>query len=484
MAKSDLVFEFSPTQEKFVYSDAHIVQLVGPMGEGKTHAGVGGIIHHADRCRASLNGASLRGALIRDTHTNIKISTVDSIKEILRDWVVFKEDCRKMYILTNPPIDFDLFGIDDPASVSKLQGPGYGIIWLEEPAPILERANAGLPKDVFLMACARCARLTGSIPRLQITHNPSDELHWTSELMEDPREYMVAEDGTIIFKETFHIAKGENKHLTPIQRAMNQAAFKSDKSKYERYVEGKTATVTEGKKVTPGYNPDIHFSQRILPVYQNLMGFRGWDGYGHPCCLVAQFNPAGQFVIHDVLYDEGIGTEELIEEQLFPLLALPKYEKKIFDWRDIGDPTMAAKDQSSSRRTAAKVIHDKLGTHFELGPKIWLNRIEPMTYNLKRLVGNGQPAIILSASAKRLHRALRGGWHFNVDNSGNVIGKIPDKNEHSHPGDAFASLIAKLMPYAAKKVLTTRNREAEIARINSYATGGRRSPGYRVGGVL
>ena len=483
MPKSDLVMEFSPTQEAFVYSDSEIVQLVGPMGEGKTHAGVGAILHHAERCRASLDGKSLRGALIRDTHTNIKISTVDSIKEILRDWVVFKEDFRKMYILTNPVIDFDLFGIDDPASVSKLQGPGYGMIWLEEPAPILERANAGLPKDVFLMACARCARLSGSIPRLQITHNPSDEEHWTSELMEDPYEFMVAEDGTIIHKETFHIAKGENKHLTPLQRAMNQAAFKSDKSKWARYVEGTTATVTEGKKVTPGYNPLIHLSQKILPVYKDLQGYRGWDGYGHPCCLIAQYNPMGQFVIHDVCYDEGIGTEELIDEQITPLLAQPKYEGKIFSWREIGDPSMKAKDQSSSRRTAAKVIEAKFNTYFERGPKNWQNRIEPMNHNLKRLVANGQPAIILSASAKRLHRALRGGWHFKVDNSGNVINKLPEKNEHSHPGDAFASLIAKLMPHEVKKVLTTRNREAEINRINSYATGGRRSPGYRIAGI-
>ena len=42
----------------------------------------------------------------------------------------------------------DFFWIDDPASLSKLQGPQYAIIWLEEPAPIIEKQNAG-PHDII-----------------------------------------------------------------------------------------------------------------------------------------------------------------------------------------------------------------------------------------------------------------------------------------------------------------------------------------------
>lgn len=481
---NDLVMELSPTQTDFVRSTAEIVQLIGPMGEGKTHAGVAGLLHHARRSAPLLNGAPLRGALIRDTHQNIKISTVESIQEILRDWVVFKDDYKKMYIRTAPPIDFDLFGIDDPASMSKLQGPGKGVIWLEEPAPILERSNAGLPKDVFLMAIARCSRQTGSIPRLQITHNPADATHWTTELIDDPHEYMVAEDGTVVHKETFRIKKGENTHLTPIQRAMNQAAFKDDKGKWQRYVEGEVASVEEGKKVITNYGETAHFSQKILPVYPNLGGLRGWDGYGHPACVIAQWTPFGQLVVHDVIYDEGCGVEDLIEDKLLPLLALPKYAGKINDWRDIGDPSMKTSDQSSKKRTAAKSIQQKLGTRFEQGPTRWLNRIDPLNHALGRSIAGGRPLILLSASATLLHRSLKGGWHFKTDNSGHVIGKTAVDNQHAHPGNAFAYMIAKILPYEVKKVLQARNREAENARVNSYATGGLRRPAVSRAGVL
>ncbi len=469
MAREDLIFALTTTQQKFVQSRANIVQLVGPMGEGKSFTGVVGMIHHAARC-----GIRLQAAWIRDTLENIKTSTVQTVTEILGDWAVFKDNSKKLHIRTNPPVDVDLFGIDDPASISKLQGPLYGCITLEEPAPIHERANAGLPKEVFLMAIARAGRQKGSFPRLQVLHNPGDDTHWTSDLIDDPHEYMTAEDGTIIYKDTFFIPKGENTHLTPIQRAMNQAAFKDDKGKWERYVEGNVATVMEGKKVLAPYNPAIHMSQKILPVYPDLQGIRAWDGFGHPCCIIAQYNPAGQLVIHDSLYAEGCGVEELIEEQLLPLLATPKYKGKILDdWRDVGDPSMATADQSSKKRSGAKVIRDMLKTRFEPGPSRWTNRIEPTTHHLKRLVGDGIPAIILSASAKVLNRALKGGWHWKIDNSGHIMGTTPVKDEHSHPGESFIYLVSTLMPNDATRNRKRKAPQAEMNRILSYASGGR-----------
>ena len=115
----DLVFELSPTQKEFVYSDAHINHLTGPMGEGKTHCAIARLIRHAYRCNLS----PLRAAIIRDTHENIKTSTAVSIREILKDRAVFKNDDKKLFIKAEYPIECDLFGIDDQASISKLQGP-------------------------------------------------------------------------------------------------------------------------------------------------------------------------------------------------------------------------------------------------------------------------------------------------------------------------------------------------------------------------
>lgn len=467
----DLVFELSPTQKEFVFSDAHINHLTGPMGEGKTHAAIARLLRHSYRCQLR----PLNAAIIRDTLENIKTSTALSIKEVLGDRAEFKNDYKKLFIKAAYPVECDLFGIDDQASISKLQGPPYGSIWLEEPAPIYEKANAGLPKGVFDMSIARAGRQTGSILNVQITQNPGDETHWTTTLIDAPEEYMIAEDGTIITKRTFHIKKGENKFLTSLQRAANMAAFKNDPAKWARYVEGQIASVSAGVQVTTNYGEQYHYSQKILPVYPGLPAFRFWDGYHHPACITAQYNPHGQLVIHDCLEMPGYGVRELIEAKLRPLLMSPKYRDKITSWRDIGDPSMRTPDQSTVRMTAARAIEDMLKARFEPGPTRWPNRIEPVNHALGKTLGGGMPAVILSASAYPLHKAFKGGWHYKMDNNGRRISDLPVKNEHDHYGMAAAYGIAILMPYSIREDYKNKkafaDSQAKKNRAASYGTG-------------
>ena len=220
---SDLVFTLSPTQAAFVNSEAHIVQLKGPMGEGKTHAGVAGMLGHAQR----LGLPVMTGALVRDSHQNIKSFTAPDIERILGPkWVTFHDDCRKMVVHTTPRVELDLFGADN---LQKFQGLAGSFIWLEEPAPVEEKANAGIPKKVFDISVARAARQQGGTPRVQITQNPADEDHWTEELALSPRVYAVDEEtGVEIIYELFDIPYRDNRFLSNIARVANLAAFKDE----------------------------------------------------------------------------------------------------------------------------------------------------------------------------------------------------------------------------------------------------------------
>ena len=469
----DIRFDLSPTQYRFVTTEAHIAMLTGPMGEGKTHAGVAGLIAHAERC-----GRDIRTALIRDTFQNIKTSTIPDLKEILGSWVRFSDGLKKMVIMSTPKVECDLFGIDDEASISKLQGPQYACIWLEEPAPIYEKANAGLPREVFNMALARAARQSGTAMRVQITQNPADEEHWTSELIEEPEDYMVTDDGQVIRKEVFQIPKGENRYLNSISRAATMAAFKDDPAKWQRYVEGKIATVHMGKKVTPGYHAKNHFSKRVLPVFKGE-AISLWDSWQNPCCIISQYTPKGQLVAHDVCLGEEIGTKELIEEQIDPLLNSLKYKDKITSWRIIGDPSMKQPDQSSVKTITSKVVEARFDAFFESGPVRWPKRKEPLNRCFKRYLNDGEPAVILSGSATKLHRALKGGWHYKTDNNGNIIGDKPVKNVHSHPGDAFSYGIAVLMPYDPKERFKQVAKEVKKKNIAKTYRGGNYTRGRR-----
>ncbi len=469
---SDLVMELSPTQLDFVLCDDEIVQLEGPMGEGKTFGGVAGLIGHAKRC-----GTDIRAALVRDTFQNIKTSTKPDIIDYLGPWVNFTDAGKKMIINSQPRVECDLFGIDDEASISKLQGPQYACIWLEEPAPIFEKANAGLPREVLNMAIARAARQRGTKMRVQLTHNPADEEHWTAQLADEPREYASYEDpdtGEIftIHKTTMRIPPGENKFLPGITRAALRGAFKDDPAKQARYIEGKPAEVYRGKKVTPGYSPKIHFPQIELPVFEGP-ALQFWDGWHHPTCIIAQYNPFGQLVIHDVLVDDELtATQELIKEKVKPRLLTPKYRKKIKSWQIIGDGTMMTPDQSSIHTSAAKIIEKEFSARFEPGPVRWPIRRESINHRLKQMLNEGRPRIVLSSTAVKLHRALKGGWHYKTDHSGNVLGELPNqRSPHSHPGNAFAYGIAVLMPYDPRKKFKRPSKQQQMKSALSYRGG-------------
>lgn len=465
---NDLVFDLSPTQERFVYSDAHIVMLMGPMGEGKTFAGLAGAIYHAARC-----GRDIRGALVRDTHTNIKISTAPDIKECLGNMVSFHDDYKKMIIHSVPKVEFDLFGIDDPAALSKLQGPQYAIIWMEEPAPIIEKCNAGLPRGVFNLSIARAARQKGTVLRVQITQNPADEEHWTEEVAHMPR--IFAQDphtGLEIIKEVYRIPARENKYLNPLARAANIAAFQHDEGLMARYVFGRAAAVKLGASVVRTYNPGLHFSETESPVVRGAVGVRGWDSYQNPACVIGQIIPPYRLIIHDVLTDENVGIRELIELKVKPLLATPKYKDAIATWRDIGDPSMRTADQSTVGQSAAKTVETLLGGRFEPGPTHWPYRIDPVITAFSRLATDGNPLILLSKTAYFLHRALNGGWHWKTDNNGRISGSLPVKNQFSHAGDAFLYMGAVLFPYEARKeidMLKKMSQKERMARAMSYA---------------
>jgi hypothetical protein len=472
---NDLFFDLSPIQSKFVHSDANIVQLKGPMGEGKTYCGGVACVRHAQRAKMAI-----RGALIRDTHTNIEISTIISLKETFGSYVSFHKDNRVMKIRCNPEVEMDLFGIDDPASLSRLQGPLYSFVWIEEPAPIIDRANAGVSEDVFRMCVARAARQSGAPMRVQITQNPAEETHWTEMLANAPYIYeQDVETGDVITKKTFDLPYGENKYLNKIARLANKAAFKNDPGKWTRYVEGRAAPVYVGKKVTTGYISTIHFSKTELPVVPNCIGVRFWDGWHHPACIIGQIVPPGRLIIHtSCQFEDGSGgVVELIAVKVNPILNSRKYKNLIPGWRDIGDPSMATPDQSSRSTSAAKKIEELLdGARFEPGPALFQHRLPSTNVALGTNSPDGSgPLILLSSTAYSLHRALNGGWHWKTDNSGKIIGTIPEKGPAADLADAFCYGVSTIFPHNSASRVTPEERKAlaaASARIaRSYASG-------------
>jgi len=474
MEEVKLHFELSPTQDDYVFSEKVVNVLVSGTGEGKSFASVVAILTHSERC-----GRPIRCAIVRDTHENIKLSTARTITEVFEQHpslIVWKNDNKQLVIHGKYRIDVDLFGIDDLASLSKLQGPEYALIWLEEPAPMADKVNAGLSEEVFNAALVRCARQKGTKSRLQISMNPADEDHWTyKRLIEAPA---VDIDNPLITKQVWYIPAGENSNVSETSRQAVKSAYKDDLASYTRYVLGQFAPVYRGKKVTPEYNPLIHLApQELMPV-RGLVSFRAWDSWTNPACIMGQITTTGRLVFLNVLTLEGSDVRTLAETQVLPMMNSPRWKDKPRAWRELGDCTMKNPDQSNIATSAARAIEDIFGTIFEGGPTRW----EIMKLGFKRALNmniQGKPAVVIDpVNCRVLNKGLSGAWHYKTDNSGNMTSKgIPEKTEISHPLDCWANACNVLMPGRDVSHLSaTYKKQAAVnkRRVQSYATGGAR----------
>jgi len=430
-----------PTQSAYAYSWAVIAVIIGSAGEGKTYASVAAMMIHAKR-----NGRPILAAIIRDTHTNIKRSTVRSINKVFRDrpdLISWRDDYHQLTIHCEPRVEVDLFGIDDPGALNRLQGSEYDLIWLEEPAAMLERANSGLSEEVFNDALLRAVRAQGEHSRLQISMNPADEDHWTYDrLVLAPA---VDPETPWITKEVFWIPPGENIKLGERARQAAVRAYKDDPAAYARYVLGQFAEVYRGEKATPEYNKNWHrCPDEIIPA-PGLVGFRFWDGWHNPACIMGQRTKSGRLIVIDSMMMEGGDIESFVENQVIPMLESPRWKDKCFDWIDAGDRTMCIPDQSRKQYSPARTIEEKLSTHFQPGPSVW----PILKQGLKRALNKnimGQPALYFSGTEKLVTKGLNGAWYYKTGNDGKPLSNIPEKTPISHPCEAFANGVCVVMP--------------------------------------
>lgn len=448
----------TPSQYRYIVSDATIVAIVGPMGEGKTFSSIMGLLYHAHRCQAPL-----RCAIIRDTHENLKGSVVAAFQEFffmagMNDQVKWSDQYHRLDIQMDPEIHVDLFGIDDLAALTRLQGPEYGLIWLEEPCPYTDsnKANAGLSEDVYNAALTRCARQKGTKARLQLSFNFPDEDHWVFTRILAAPDGMVSPKTPLITKETVSIPYGENTYLKEESRQATMAAYIGDPIAYARFVEGQAATRYAGKPVTGRvFNPAWHVAPMALQPVEGLMGFLGWDSWGNPAAVLGQQWPDGRLWILDELTD-GEDVRDLLHNSVNPLVQSPRWHDKCYGWRQIGDRTMRQPDQSNMSESAADAVEQEFDPSmgaiipFEPGPQTWhhirLGVMHALQWNVR-----GQPAVLIDpVRCKRLIAGLKGRWAYKVNKSGVITSHTPEKSPASHVCDAWANATCLLMPWSAQ----------------------------------
>ena len=469
-----------------------ITILISPAGEGKTIGCIATLFAHAERC-----GRSIRVAVIRDTFENIRISVIPSFQQFFEKvlkvpwgpWLKIKDEGRELLLRGNPyNILVDCFGIDDPQSLGRLQGTtAFDAIWINEPAPISAKKNAGVSEEVYNAAVLRCVRGAGSTGRLMVDMNPADEDHWTyRRFIEEPD---VNPDFPLVRKKVFRIPYGENQHLEAIERQAAALAYQHDPDAFTRYVTGQFATVYLGKKVTGEFfKPERHISPVILEPIMGWESFAFFDGWGNPACLLGQIHPdTGRLFFIETLRLNTSDISTLLKTKVAFALNNPRWKGKSRLWRAGGDFSLSQPDQSNRTVVSSQLIAGPRGlfkdSRFEGGPVTWESRKAAMFAALQGFDSKNDPLICISPNNKLLIRGLKGAWHYPTNNQGEITSTRPEQNEEAHVCAAFSDTCAVLLPQAGRTTRQEAGRYRQMMqksrlRAQTYAVqGGRRCVG-------
>jgi len=453
----EVTFHATPTQQRYIDSRAYMVFLMGPRGEGKTVSSVFASLAHALRHSADL--WPVRWAVIRDTLENLKLTTIASIRTCIQKYKIPSEGheliepkiIRLGMRASNgafiPIVEFNFYGLDQPADANRLQGFEAGGAWIEEPAPAAD-LSSGVPEDALLSVTS--LRQEGIEPRVQISMNPPDETHWTMKYKEDP-DALASLAARGITVEFIEIPAGENPGITQEYRERNRAILER-MGRFDliaRLVEGKVGYIQLGVAVTPEFG-DGHVSAVSLPIFRSVPITRGWDGGLNPTTVWMQFLPPPNDFLH-VLYSirgEHIGMEQHIEQNVRP------WQKAMgildYTFEDIGDPSMCDPEKKNSSVSSVTAIEEMLTgrpgrpASFTSGPIPIDDRVLPLRAILRGPTIRSVPKYRLDPSAKDMRRALSGGWHRKKHPSG-IVGEIV-KDLNSEHGDAGAYPIGEKFP--------------------------------------
>lgn len=422
----------SPTVSQFVQSEADIVQLEGPRGEGKSVGGVAGMIYHAEHQGVR----PVRWAAVRDTWVNLERTVLATLIEGHREgwWHIELRKGGEIVQINGDLIRLYCFGMDTIPDANKFQSFELGGLWVEEPAPAAD-LSSGVPFEVVALGFSSLRQKGVARRRVQLTHNPPDDEHWTAKLAD-----LFAPPITI---QSFLIPAGENQHLpTGYREKMRAALERTRPDLVGRFVEGRRTVPIVGEAVVPPFSRQMHVAKEPLPVYAGLEIFRFWDSGTpnlHPAVVFAQAKPPLWINILASRVGENVGILEFIREQVLPLQRaygwLPptagtgfgKGSKGGFRFRDIGDPSCLIPEGTSSQRTVALEIQNALGTSFEPGPVAWSARREALLAAFERPGKGDRPRMVQIDPEENpvLIKALEGRFHYPRDSgTGRILGTV------------------------------------------------------------
>jgi predicted phage terminase large subunit-like protein len=181
--KLDIQYHPAPIAKKFIEDSTFATAFFGPLGCGKTTAGV---MKTWLYCQA---WPGARIAIIRDTYPNLIDTTQKSFFEWLPEGVAgtYMKSQRTFYLNTQDPqkpAEIIFRAMDQKDDVSNILSLDLAAAMIDEPQGGLNLTSTnvvkepGVDHELFMLLQARVGRQRGYHPMLWLTGNPPAPSHW------------------------------------------------------------------------------------------------------------------------------------------------------------------------------------------------------------------------------------------------------------------------------------------------------------------
>ncbi len=467
----NLDFSTSPMAWKFLRSNAFVRGIMGPVGSGKSYACCAEIMMKAVQQKPSpIDGIKYsRFAIVRNSYPMLKTTTI-------KTWLDLFPENTFGPLLWTPPITHHIrlparegaagidcevifLALDQPKDVRKLLSLELTGAWVNEARELPKAVIDGLTHRVGRYPTKRDGGATWH--GIIMDTNPMDDDHWWFRLAE--KEKMSGAFKWEFFRQPGGVEEADVAEL-PENPEANDCIYSAGRwwkknSKAENignlpagyyqqmllgknldwircYAEGKYTYVQEGRPVWPEYDDNMMSSD--LDYDSSLPIHVGLDFGLTPAAVIGQKTGAGTWnILHEIVtFDMGL---ERFGQQLLGELNARYPKAQVLVW---GDPAGMQRD-AIYEVTAFDHLRT-LGLRAQPTPSNDFKvRREAAAAPMQRLIG-GKPGLRVDKSCKLLRKSLAGGYHFkriSVGAGQERFRDAPNKNEHSHVGDAFGYLL-------------------------------------------
>jgi len=446
-----------PTMTYFHKSIAPIRAIVGPVGSGKTSAGVIEIEHLSAMMFDELGIKHTKWGVIRNTYREL----MDTCYQTILAWIPGGKWVDKTstytYRVGDRIVELLLRSCDRPDQIKQFKSLELTGYWIDESIEIAEEIKLMIRNRIGRYPAkeelVRLGLSEAEIDEIRFgieTSNPpdvEDPMYWKFRWMTSPPGIAgpITPDGPIPDKQPLQGYEGFWQPPYENEKNLRRSYYKDLAVDYaanpdwlDMYIKGKPGIIIQGKPVYNNFRREYHVAKEPI-VWSGGPLYMGWDNTGvTPAAVLLQIPSAMRLQQLREYYTDRMGivdfTRSVIQKinQDFP-------GAQIHHWADpAGENSISRKEGGLTSN--AQLMRDE-GVNVRPSENGLRARIESVEQQLARIDG-----YLCDPSCTRTINGFLGGYCYPENRS--IMGEfLPNiiKNRFSHPHDALQYVTVRLV---------------------------------------